>query len=585
MQQLRELYKRLTPRQRLTLAAVALGVCAAIYGLVIWQRDRDFKPLYTGLSAADAGAVTARLRERNIDFRLQEAGDEKSTILVPSARVAEARLDLAATGLPKTGRIGYELFDKANFGVTDFAEQVNYHRALEGELERSVMALGEVEAARVHVTLAKDSVFADSRQPAKASVMVRLRRGRTLARPSVEALQHLTASAVEGLEPLAVSVIDMQGNLLSRPVGAGTNAGASDGEKAELLAQYRRKLETDLLAKVNQTLEPLLGPERFRAGVSVDLDLASGEQSEELFDPAKSVMVSQQRSEEVSAPQSAGGVPGTPSTLPRPASRPFGQGSNVSRRTENVTFQTSRTVRKSTTPQGVMKRLSLSVLVDQTVRWEGAGAKAKRVIDPPKPEEIKAIRELVAGAVGFSTSRGDQLIVESLPFESTLRLTPPAPVTATGAAPSSLAVWPESLRGPLGWALLAGAFTLLLVGGGAILFLRRKSKKRAAAELAAKEVEAGGPAAALGAAAGAGAVDGTPGGRELPAGQAKTVEEMLAEKEHERERAEAEELAKLQAATVATTKTDILTKHVSEEARKNPAAIAQVLRNWLEETA
>jgi len=428
MKQLRELYERLTPRQRMTLAAAAVAVCLAIYGLVIWQKDRDFKPLYTGLSAADAGAVTTRLRERNIEFRLQEAGEDKSTILVPSAQVAEARLDLASTGLPKTGRIGYELFDKANFGVTDFAEQVNYHRALEGELERSVMAIGEVETARVHITLAKDSVFAESRQPAKASVMVKLRRTRTLARPSVEAIQHLAASAVEGLEPGAVSVIDMQGNLLSRPQGAEP----TDGERAELLAQYRRKLEADLLAKVNQTLEPLLGNERFRAGVSVDLDLASGEQSEEVFDPGKSVMVTQQRSEEVSAPVAAGGVPGTPSTLPRPTSRPFGQGSNVSRRTENVTFQTSRVVRKSNTPQGVLRRLSLSVLVDQKVRWEGAGAKAKRIIEPPKPEEVKAIREVVAGAVGFSATRGDQLIVESMPFEATLRAVPPAAVPAGG---------------------------------------------------------------------------------------------------------------------------------------------------------
>jgi flagellar M-ring protein FliF len=441
-----------------------------------------------------------------------------------------------------------------------------------------VMALGEVETARVHVTLAKDSVFAESRQPAKASVMIKLRRGRSLARPSVEAIQHLAASAVEGLEPAAVSVIDMQGNLLSRPQGADP----SDSERAELLAQYRRKLEADLLVKVNQTLEPLLGTDRFRAGVSVDLDLASGEQSEEVFDPAKSVMVTQQRSEEVSAPQSAGGVPGTPSTLPRPTGRPFGQGSNVSRRTENVTFQTSRTVRKSSTPQGVLRRLSLSVLLDQKVRWEGTGAKAKRVIDPPKPEEIKSIREIVSGAVGFTASRGDQLIVESLPFEATLRAGPPPGAAGATAIPAPLGLnfLPEALRSPLALAVIAGTLTLLLLAAAAGFFLLRRKKKQAKAELAAAAVEGTPETAALAAAAGA---DGAPSPAELTAGQTKTVEEMLADKENERERVETEELAKLQAATIATTKTDILTKHITEEARKNPEAIAQVLRNWLEE--
>lgn len=584
MDQLRQLYDRLTPRQRFSVAGALIAVVLAIAGLVNWQKERDFKPLYAGLAAEDAGAVTARLRERNIEFRLEDGG---GAVLVPSTKVAEARIDLAAAGLPKTGRIGYELFDKANFGVTDFAEQVNFHRALEGELERSVATLQEVETARVHVTLPKESVFAESKQPAKASVMIKLKRGRTLAKPSVEAIQHLAASAVEGLEPEAVSVIDMSGKLLSRP----QNADAADGERAELLAQYRRKLEGDLLAKVNQTLEPLLGAERFRTGLSLDLDLASGEESEEVFDPAKSVMVTQQRSEEVSAPQTNGGVPGTPSTLPRPTGRPFGASSNVSRRTENVTFQTSRTVRKTATPQGVLKRLSLSVLVDQRVRWEGTGAKAKRIMEVPKPEELKAIRDVVAGAVGFNTTRGDQLIVESLPFDATLKAGPPPALGGPAvAAPGLLGMLPESMRSPLALAIGAGALLAVLLGLGVVVFLiRKKGKKKAASAEAVAALEGKGTPEELAAAAAAGAgespgqVGGDENAGELAPGQAKSVEEMLAEKESERERYEGQELAKLQAATISTTKTDILTKHITEEAKKNPEAIAQVLRNWLQE--
>src|SRR6202011_3662243 len=137
-------------------------------------RERDFRPLYGGLSAEDAAGVVAKIRESGSEYRLSDNG---SAVLVPSGKVAELRLQLAAAGVPKSGRIGYELFDKTNFGASDFAEQVNYHRALEGELERSVMSLAEVELARVHITLAKESVFLESRQPAKASVLVKLRTG------------------------------------------------------------------------------------------------------------------------------------------------------------------------------------------------------------------------------------------------------------------------------------------------------------------------------------------------------------------------------------------------------------------------
>src|SRR4051812_47391252 len=169
---MKTLLSSLTNAQKLSIGAVAIGVIAAIFGFLKWTHERDFRPLYTGVAAEDAGAVLAKLKEGGIEFRVAENG---SSILVPSARVAETRLQLAAAGLPKSGRIGYELFDKTNFGITDFTEQVNYHRALEGELERSVMSLSEVEQARVHITLPKASVFLESREEAKASVMVKLR--------------------------------------------------------------------------------------------------------------------------------------------------------------------------------------------------------------------------------------------------------------------------------------------------------------------------------------------------------------------------------------------------------------------------
>jgi flagellar M-ring protein FliF len=172
MDQLQRLMQRLSWRQRILILAAGIAVLAAITSLSRWNRERDFAPLFSGLSAEDAGLLVARLKESGIEYRLSDSG---GVVRVPSGLVAETRLQMAAAGIPRSGRIGFELFDKTTFGATEFAEQVNFHRAIEGELERSIMSLGDVEHARVHITLAKDSLFADDRRPAKASVLVKLR--------------------------------------------------------------------------------------------------------------------------------------------------------------------------------------------------------------------------------------------------------------------------------------------------------------------------------------------------------------------------------------------------------------------------
>ena len=179
-----------------------------------------------------------KLKETGVEYRLPEGG---GSVLVPSARLAELRLTMAAIGLPKTGRIGFELFDKVNLGATEFTEHVNYRRALEGELERTVMALAEVEQARVHLTFPKDSVFLESQQPAKASVLVRMKPGARLAPQNVVAINHLVASAVEGLSPDAVSVLDMNGNLLSRPK---PTAPLDGSEPSAAALDYRHQIES-----------------------------------------------------------------------------------------------------------------------------------------------------------------------------------------------------------------------------------------------------------------------------------------------------------------------------------------------------
>lgn len=552
MDQIRKLFERLTLRQKITLGVAVAAVAGLLSLLVQWNESRNYRPLFSNLSAEDAGRITARLRESGVKFKISESGD---AVLVPSEKVAETRLTLAAEGLPKTGRMGYELFDKTNLAATDFQERVNLHRAIEGELERSIMSLGEVEAARVHVTFAKESVFLESRQPAKASVLVTLRPGRELNPQSVSAIAHLAASAVEGLEPQAVSIMDTAGHLLSRPKRR-ARPGEPEPDDAQL--EFRAKFERELLAKVEATLEPLVGADHFRASVSTDIDFSSGEHSEESFDPSRSVMASQQRSEDVSGGVSASGVPGTASNLPRPTSRPGESTRNVSRRTENITYQSTRSVKRMLIPQGAVKRVSLSVVVDHSVRMEGAGDSARRVLEPPPPEKLKKIADVLTAAAGLQTERGDQIIVESMPFAATLEAVAPRPQPAAAPAPQGAAPWPdwmpEKLRTP--WLVAAAGGVVLLLAAGVAVFAWRRRKKAAKAPPAAPALAAGAP---------------------------KSVESTLAEHERRKLELEAEAMKALKLPEAAVQKGEVLQKQIVEAAKKDPAGIAQVIRTWLQE--
>lgn len=556
MDALQKLLAKLTLRQRLSIGGAAAIVAAGLFLFVRWNAERNFQPLFSSLSAEDAGHITTRLRERGIEFRLAESGNR---VLVPSERVAELRLDLAGEGIPKSGRIGFELFDKTNLATTDFQEQVNYHRALEGELERSIMSIAEVEQARVHVTFAKDSVFVESRRPAKASVMLKLRAGARLAPQSVSAITHLAASAVEGLQPEAVSVLDTRGTVLNRPKRTLLPDGT---EPDDAQIDYRQKVERDLLAKVNATLEPLLGGEHFRAGVTTEVDFSSGEQSEESFDPTRSVMASQQRTEDQSGTvASVAGVPGTASNLPRPPSRPGESGKNVSRRTENITYQSTRTVKHVRLPQGSLKRISLSILVDHGLRWEGTGSKAKKIVEPPSAEKLKKIADLVSAAAGLQTQRGDQMIVESVPFESTLSALPPDASGGEGVGHVEIA-WPPWIPLPLRNAAILGGIGvgLLLCVGFGIVLLKKMWKRPVPIT----------------------AVPTTP----LPlAGAAQSAGEQMVHHANQTKEMEAEAVKLLQVPEGGIRKGEVLAKHIAEQAKKDPAGAAHLIRHWLHDDA
>jgi flagellar M-ring protein FliF len=549
MDQLKNLLAALSIRQRIGIVAMAILVTGGMTGVVRWKHERDFRPLFTGMSAEDAAAIVQKVKESGTEYRI---GDNGTSVLVPETKVNELRLQLAGAGLPKTGRVGFELFDKTNLGVTDFTEHVNYRRALEGELERSIKSLAELQQARVHITFPKESVFLDSREPAKASVLVDTRPGASLTAQNVLAITNLVASAVEGLNPDFVSVVDMQGNLLSRP----RKSLFDENQPSDAALDYKHQVERDLVSKVESTLEPLLGRAKFRVGVSADCDFTTSEQSDESYDPTRSVMVSSQRSEDLSGTSETAGIPGTPSNTPRPAARPPATGSTVSRKTENVSYETTRTVRHVKTPQGAIKRISASVLLDQDVQWAGKGTAKQRVLVPPTPEKLKAIHDLVAGVLGLVPDRGDQLVIESLAFERTLARdypeeTPANPNEKRNAKPTI----------PLDQRTLIGAAAAVLIVLCAVFFLLRRKKKSVKVEQ--------GPQA-------------LPASEFAESGLKKSIESTGAAA---LDQANADDPIRntLQLPPPAIKKVEMLREHLKGSVKKDPAFAASILRGWLEE--
>ena len=546
MNQLVKIWTSLGRAQQFSLILIPLAVCASVFGLLKYRHDTNFRVLYSGLAPEDASAVTQKIREAGIEFKLDETG---ASVLVPVQRIADARLALAGAGLPRSGRIGFELFDRTNLGASDFAEQVNYRRALEGELERTVATLSEVDQARIHITFAKDSVFLDTRQPSKATVVLRLKRSGQMSQPNVFAIANLVASAVDGLSPDAVAVIDGNGHLLSRP----RVSGDSDAQLAEANLDYRRQIESELLAKINLALTPLLGPDRFRASVDVECDFTSSEENEETVDSTRSVVLSSQTTEESSGSALAGGTPGTASNLPRPTARAASPGSGLMRRTENATYQPSRTVKHTVNPKGSVRRISTAVLVDQTVRWEGVGAKARRTLVPPSPEVLKGVHDIIAGITGFTEQRGDQITVETLPFENTLEAEPPP-----GPAPAARPVTPAlNLKSPQ--VMGAGALIVLLMAAVIFLLFRRRrvvsvedtSKVAIAAPHDASQLH-------------------------------NPMERQLSENDAQQAQIEAEMLNRIKL-PANTKKAEVLVKHIRDSIQKDAAGTTNILRTWIAE--
>ena len=398
---LRIRWATMRPAQRGWTAAAMVLLAALAGGLLWYTLGADWRTLYAGLDQEDARQTGQILTQAQIPFQLTSDG---SGIRVPAADLDKARLATAAKGGVKSGRLGFEIFDKPNWVGSEFDEQVNYQRALEGELEHTVGTLTDVESARVHLVLPHDSLFREQERPAKASVVLKLRH-RSLADGEPEAIRNLVSSAVDGLAPERVVLVDAAGHA---PLGPKTD------DALRLSAE--QALEDKLVA----TLEPVTGAGNVRASVTLNYNPSSTEETEETYDPDQTVTTSMQRTEQISGPQPiAAGVPGTASNAPNTQALPVypqQAAQPQSAKSESGAYATSKTVRHTLENAGRVRRLTAAIVVND--RLAQMAAKGKNAVwQPRSPDELRNLTALAQAAVGFDSTRGDMLTVEDLAFD------------------------------------------------------------------------------------------------------------------------------------------------------------------------
>ena len=459
-------------------AIVAIVLVVGVMGGLIWYGLRtDWRTLYVDLDPEDARQISQTLTQAQIPFQATADG---AGIRVPAEQLDKARLVTAAKGGAKSGRLGFEIFDKPNWVGSEFDERVNYQRALEGELEHTVGTLSDIESARVHLVLPHDSLFRDEERPAKASVVLKLRH-RTLADGEPDAIRNLVASAVDGLAPDHVVLVDASGNV---PLGPKT------AEAMRLGAE--QALEDKLVA----TLEPVTGAGNVRASVTLDYDPQATDETRETYDPDKTVTLSMQRTEQTTGGQAvAAGVAGAASNAPNTSAAgglpvyPRQVTPPESAKTESSTYGVSKTVKHVVENPGAVRRLTAAIVVnDRLMQPPGSGRSA--VWQPRSADELRNLTALAQAAVGFDPARGDMVTVQDLAFDGN-RPEPPAAISerVLHAAESSpvLIKYAALLLGLL--LVMAFAVRPAIRRAGGVLALPAPAKETAG-ELAAPAPEA-----------------------------------------------------------------------------------------------
>jgi flagellar M-ring protein FliF len=420
--QLQNLFKSISIGKRIALLILAVGFVVGFVFLMNWAGNPEFHPLYTNLDANDAGTILNRLKEQKIPYRLSANG---STILIPQEKIYEIRMELASEGLPHGGSIGFELFDNTKLGMTEFAQNVNYQRALQGELVRTINGFEEVDSCRVHIVMPEKSLFLKDEEPASASVVLKLRHGKWLTQQQVQGIVHLVSSSVSRMGPDNVTVVDSNGRLLTGSTDPSGIATLS-ADQLDYQAQVERKLENRVLTM----LEKALGANRAIVRISCALNFKQHEMTEERFLPENQVVRSEQLFNETArdADQIPQGIPGIQSNLPEsnPAQNQTTEGDNTTfaKRESTVNYEIGKLTSRTLDPVGGIERVSVAVMVDGTYRSDPIeNGEPEWTYVPRSAEELTKIENLVKSAVNFVAARGDKVEVVNIPFE-TNQMTP-----------------------------------------------------------------------------------------------------------------------------------------------------------------
>ncbi len=518
---------------------IGMVVLAVVVGVGMKLADSvfaDYQVLFSNLSPEDAGAVMEGLRAGQVPYRVGDAGQ----ILVPAARVHEWRMRLASQGVPSGGVIGFEIFDKNQWGLTDFSQRLNFQRALQGELARTIGQLREVQQARVHLALPAPRVFASQDKPPSASVVLRLRPGSGLRPEQVRGIVHLVTAAVEGLSPDRVTVVDAGGRVLASGQERGNGVGGNQGEA-------RTAVEQDVERRIQSLLDPIVGAGRSAVRVAALVNFDQVERTEERFDP-KPLVRTQSKTTETSeasssqpqpgaidrtpapAPPTPGGKAQAPVVAEKPApSPPVATSTNrTQRENEQTTYDIARTVERTVVAPGEVRRLSVAVLLDIPLV---NGARTPRA-----DQEMDRIRRLVTSAAGIRADRKDELEVVQVPFDPAAAI--PAD-SAGGAAAEARAGLPR-------WVWIAGGVTAAVVAAGVVMLMLHGRRRRRTALEEAVQLAAG--AAARG-----------PGGAAALPGALVSALDL----------------------TPKLTEQDELRERVLAAAREHPDEIAQIIRAWM----
>jgi flagellar M-ring protein FliF len=405
--QLQQLLIRLTPRQRMIAGGGIVLSLLALAAMVKTFGTPEYKPLMTGLEPADAQAMGAELAAKKIDYQLSTDG---KGINVAADQIDAARMEIASEGPVHSGRMGFELFDKTSWGQTEFDEKVNYQRALEGELERTIATLSGVKSARVHLVLPTPSVFLDRERGAKASVALRMKHG-SLPDDQLRAIARLVSGAVDDLKPGDVTILDADTNET-----LGSRGGTAEGHE----------MEAELTQRLLATLGPAVGAENLRASVNVQFDPSSSEESQDRYDPAVSVVLNSQKTrEQTGAGTTAAGVAGTSANLPvntpgaaNPQDPSLADDGSQMSSSENSSFGVNKTVRRIVTPAGRIQRLTAAILVNDLQDHKLVKGKWVSIPRKPTPAQLQQLQQLAQSVLGADPQRGDVVTVQNMSFSS-----------------------------------------------------------------------------------------------------------------------------------------------------------------------